>query len=338
MKVCIDSGHAGQYNKGLRGYYESEGNWRFSLVLAKVLSSRGADVILTKTSLRDDPNLSTRGRIAAEFGADVFLSIHSDANNSASARGVHAIRSLSKPASEALGIKLVDAIAGAMGIPARTRKVWTWESTTRATFDRFTVMDWSSNYRRMGGRSGSDVPNMFLIERGYHTNYEDVTKLANSSLDIPVANAIADVLELKGNEGYMVKVGTVVNVSSSLRVRSSPTTANDGNIVGSLNNGDQVPVIAEGTWHKIIFDDKVAYSHSDYISVSALGTGNQAELDAERARTAAQKAMIIIEKGLTDKALTSLMSEQTMSAALLKDLKSVASNMISLEKFKEKYS
>lgn len=134
----------------------------------------------------------------------------------------------------------------------------------------------------------------------------------------------------------MVKVGTIINVTTNLRVRSTPSSTSTTNIVGTLNNGEQVPVIQEGTWNKIIFNDAVAYAHSEYMRVTELGTGSgtgitQAQLDAEKAKAAQEKAR-------ADSALASLASEQAKTKSLTAELKGVASNMNALDKLRSKYS
>ena len=224
LRIFIDPGHARQQNRGI-DMWESERNWRFSLVLERVLKERGAEVRMSKTSLNDDPTLTRRGQMAAEYEADVFLSIHSDANNSSSRRGVHIIRSISKPNSVDMGLKIVQAVAGAMRIPVRDRPVWFKESESRKgqNFDWYTVVDWASNYTRMGGRNGRDVPNSFLLEMGYHTNPDDARQLRDASLDEGVSHAMADALGLPKPQpepapGDLMRVQT-----GAFRVRDNAT-------------------------------------------------------------------------------------------------------------------
>lgn len=169
-------------------------------------------MLVTKKSLNENPTLTTRGKMAAEFGADIFISFHSDASGSKDRRGVHIIGSLSKPDSKSLGLKLVNEISKAIGIPVRDfDPFWTRESSTRPSYDHYTVLDWASNYVRKGGKRGTDVKNPFLIEIGYHTNPEDVKRLKDSSLDEAVAHAVADAVGLpkpkSEDELYRVQVG-----------------------------------------------------------------------------------------------------------------------------------
>lgn len=76
--VCLDAGHFGQYNPGaVPGYYESEMNWKLHLLLKAELEGYGITVTTTRADAAKDLSLRKRGQAAA--GADLFLSIHSNA-------------------------------------------------------------------------------------------------------------------------------------------------------------------------------------------------------------------------------------------------------------------
>ena len=63
------------------------------------------------------------------------------------------------------------------------------------------------------------------------------------------------------------KVGTVVNVTSNLRVRSGASTSSS--TLGYLTNGSKVNITGEnGNWYQINYNNKVGYVSKDYISVS----------------------------------------------------------------------
>lgn len=67
----------------------------------------------------------------------------------------------------------------------------------------------------------------------------------------------------KGPE-KVIATGTV-SVSSDLNVRSGPW----GDILGSLNDGDKVEVLAkDGDWLKIKYNGRSAWVHKDYVSLS----------------------------------------------------------------------
>lgn len=79
VKIMIDPGHAGYYNLStvVSGYYESVMTWTLSNYLKEELEALGVQADLTKTSLKDDPDLQPRGHMSA--GYDFFLSVHSNA-------------------------------------------------------------------------------------------------------------------------------------------------------------------------------------------------------------------------------------------------------------------
>ncbi|HPQ45066.1 MAG TPA: LysM peptidoglycan-binding domain-containing protein [Syntrophales bacterium] len=86
--VVIDPGHGGEDPGavGRRGTLEKDVVLGISKQLQKILKQRGYEAFLTRKgdyfiSLRE------RGRIAREYGADIFISIHADAHRKRGARG-----------------------------------------------------------------------------------------------------------------------------------------------------------------------------------------------------------------------------------------------------------
>jgi len=83
MKICLDPGHGGdadrpRYKRGPTDYREAVMNWKVANFLKTFLEEAGAEVKLTRdgdvfVSLRD------RARVANDWGADIFLSIHHNA-------------------------------------------------------------------------------------------------------------------------------------------------------------------------------------------------------------------------------------------------------------------
>lgn len=60
--------------------------------------------------------------------------------------------------------------------------------------------------------------------------------------------------------------GSVINISTNLRVRSEPTT--EANVLGTLNNGDTVYIYnydATADWHKIAYKSGIGYVSAKYI-------------------------------------------------------------------------
>lgn len=81
--VCLDAGHYGKYNRSpvVPEYYESDMVWTLQLLLKERLERKGITVITTRTDKEKDLPLVDRGEAAK--GADLFLSLHSNAAESA---------------------------------------------------------------------------------------------------------------------------------------------------------------------------------------------------------------------------------------------------------------
>ncbi len=86
--VVIDPGHGGEDPGaiGRRGTREKTVALRIAKKLQKILQARGYETFLTRKS-DYFISLKERGRIAREYGADIFLSIHADACRNRGARG-----------------------------------------------------------------------------------------------------------------------------------------------------------------------------------------------------------------------------------------------------------
>ena len=86
--VVIDPGHGGEDPGaiGRRGTREKTVVLRIAKKLQRILKARGYEAFLTRTG-DYYISLKNRGKIAREYGADIFLSIHTDACRSRGARG-----------------------------------------------------------------------------------------------------------------------------------------------------------------------------------------------------------------------------------------------------------
>jgi len=87
-KVVIDSGHGGTDPGaiGKTGLQEKDVNLDIAKRIAGILKSSGIEVVMTRTTDNFVP-LSTRARIANSSGADLFVSVHSNANRVRSLNG-----------------------------------------------------------------------------------------------------------------------------------------------------------------------------------------------------------------------------------------------------------
>ncbi len=76
------------------GYPESTVAWRVTRILQRRLQRWGAEVVLVRTSDRDDrwgPCIDVRGRAGNRIDADLKVSVHGDGNLARGARGFHVI-------------------------------------------------------------------------------------------------------------------------------------------------------------------------------------------------------------------------------------------------------
>ena len=183
MKICLDPGHYGKYNSGIiKGYYESEMNLKLAYKLKEKLEQYGAEVFLTRAGT-EDLSLYSRGQAAVKNNCDVFFSIHSNARSGdEDHRGVVVYYSIFQPEHKELMEELGRAVAEAMGSIfqcAVTRKGnngnWDYNTVIKSAVD--------------GG-----VPMAFLLEHGYHTNYEDCAALMKDEVLERIAEAEAGIL------------------------------------------------------------------------------------------------------------------------------------------------
>ena len=168
--VCLDAGHYGKYNRGVvSAYYESEAMWKLHNYLAAELEAYGIKVIKTRTDQAKDLALLDRGRKAK--GADLFLSLHSNACDKESVDRVEAIHLwdddcgvIDARSKEFAGL-LVDAVHKIMG-PKDKPRIF----TRKASHDR--DGDGLRNDDYFGVLEGAHQAGTTasLIEHSFHTN------------------------------------------------------------------------------------------------------------------------------------------------------------------------
>lgn len=160
IKVFIDPGHGGtdRSNKGPTGYIEADGVLKISLLLEKELLSTGAFKV--GLSRRADTTLSlpARGAAAAKFGAQLFISEHTNAGPS-NARGAEVYYSIDLPGDKTLAANMSEAIASTLRIPNRGAMIR--ESKNYPGEDYYTVIDVAQD---------KGVPHILLIESAFHSN------------------------------------------------------------------------------------------------------------------------------------------------------------------------
>lgn len=80
--VMLDAGHYGKYNRSpvVKDYYESQVMWKLHLMLEEELEKLGMAVTITRANQNKDMGLKARGQESK--GADLLLSLHSNAASS----------------------------------------------------------------------------------------------------------------------------------------------------------------------------------------------------------------------------------------------------------------
>lgn len=102
----------------------------------------------------------------------------------------------------------------------------------------------------------------------YKIEYNGLVGYSHSDFLQPVAS---DNNNNNNNESTVSgKVGQVINVTTSLRVRASANTSSS--IIGYLYANEKVDIISStGSWYKIKHDGKIGYVHKDYLKVISNG-------------------------------------------------------------------
>lgn len=209
--IVIDAGHGGndRSNIGYSGkYIEADGNLEFALKLQKYLNSF-FDVKMTRVK---DKSISLRER-GTMFKGDLFISIHSDAFNKSTAHGVTVFYSIDLPESKKLAEKIGHIISKSMNI--RFRRSTYLESTISKGEDKFVVIDSAQD---------NGFKQVFLIERGFHTNPEEEQLLLDEKVSDKTAKALANLLiehfrkgKVMNNEIVSKEVKKELNIDSWLK-------------------------------------------------------------------------------------------------------------------------
>lgn len=178
--VCVDAGHYGKYNRSpvVPEYYESDMNWKLTLMQKEEMEKYGIEVITTRADKNKDMDLVARGK--ASKGCDLFLSNHSNAADRESADYV-AVYHLTDDTtttideqSKELGKKIAPVIAALMNPKEGSKAI-----SRKAGGDRNGDGIMNDNYygvlhgARLAGTPG------LILEHGFHTN----TKAAKWLMD-----------------------------------------------------------------------------------------------------------------------------------------------------------
>ncbi len=108
----------------------------------------------------------------------------------------------------------------------------------------------------------------------YNINYNGKSVYVSKEY-VQVSGGASNSSESSSQETTSGKSGQVVNVHSSLNVRSGASTSSS--VIGSLSNGSKVTIVGEsGSWYKINYGNTTGYVSKEYVSLgsSVPNTGN----------------------------------------------------------------
>jgi len=224
-KVVIDAGHGGKDPGaiGRSGLREKDVNLDIAKRLRVLLISQGIEVVMTRSTDRFVP-LAKRVEITNDSGADLFVSIHANANRVRSLYGFEVYyvspgvgdskRALSSAKSMQLDLGKVS-FAG----HSQTLKAIIWDMIyTQSRAESIELsrqvcrsMDESLGAKILGVKSagfqvlrGAYIPSI-LVETGFLSNADEECKLKNSYYRQKVAEAVCDGIASYGQEAVLVE-------------------------------------------------------------------------------------------------------------------------------------
>jgi len=170
--VCIDPAHGGADPGaiGPTGLWEKDVTLKITQQAMKLLGEHGAIVLLTRGSDKD-VSLQERANFANNGKVDVFVSIHCNAANNPTARGLEAFYFRQSGAGERLANAILDKLVLETGLENRGVK--------EASFAVLRL---------------TDMPAV-LVECGFLTNPTEETLLKSEPFQKKCAKAIADGIE-----------------------------------------------------------------------------------------------------------------------------------------------
>ena len=177
LTVTLDAGHGMYDNKGaIEGFYEGRMSFALmSYLKAELEKYSGVVVYTTRQKLEDAPELPLRGKLAAENGSDLFISIHSNWFTNNTACGVSVYRSYFRPESEELGSRLGLAVTKVINdITEKTYMRNDGHTMTRIedAFDETCGDGVTQDYYNVTRESvkSEKCRYSYIIEHGFHSN------------------------------------------------------------------------------------------------------------------------------------------------------------------------
>lgn len=186
MKICIDAGHYGFYNKSTVVspiYWESKMTWKLHLMQKEELEKYAdVEVKVTRAEQAKDLGVYERGLLAK--GCDLFISDHSNDCSTPSVDRAEVIYPVSGKCKD-LAAELVAAIAACMQTNDKTKIFCKWNSAGTADY-----------YGVIRGAAAVGVPGL-ILEHSFHSNAraakwlqsdENLAKLAKAEAAVIAAH------------------------------------------------------------------------------------------------------------------------------------------------------
>ena len=192
--VVLDPGHGAEDAGATRTYngvtyYERDLNLKIAQACKKELEKSGVTVYMTRYDNNTKPGLSERAQIAADYGADLFISIHNNSSTGTTAMGSEvwvpnssSYNYYAYTTGQTLGTDIINQLAS-LGL--NKRGVYTRNATdgdtypTGDTSDYYTVINES---RRRG------IPGI-IIEHAYVSNQSDAENFLSSDSKLAALGA-----------------------------------------------------------------------------------------------------------------------------------------------------
>lgn len=201
LKICLDAGHYGKYNRSpvVTQYYESDFTWNFTNLEKAELERLGFEVVLTRTNKDKDLDLTKRGKTFK--GCVLGISNHSNACGTESVD--HPSIIIPRVEGEVI---ITDCSVLANRIGDNIQKTIGTKQKAKV-YDKDAGYDRNKNgksgddeyYGVMDGAQRTDCPMYMIVEHGFHTNTSTAKWLLNDSnvkrLAISEANVIANFLK-----------------------------------------------------------------------------------------------------------------------------------------------
>jgi N-acetylmuramoyl-L-alanine amidase len=256
MKVCIDAGHFGRYNRSPANtmYFESVQMWQLSRHLGNALKAKGIDVVYTRVNMNADLGLISRGKKAK--GCDLFISLHSNAvangvNENVDYPVAYVFRDNTRDflddRSSAIGLKLAKVVQKTMGTAQEARTATRASSNDR---DGNGIKD-DEYFGVLEGARQVKVPGV-LLEHSFHTNTKSTNWLLSDANLKALANAEAACIAswLKQNSAEPTENHFKVKVTiHNLNIRTGPGTRYS--IVRKISKGTYTIVEEKNGWGRL---------------------------------------------------------------------------------------